>query len=61
MMSARMERGRSIALQQHQDGWCIVGGELMEVMDGKCGDIAGKKHCSNIKMVGVLLEVSCWR
>ncbi len=39
------------ALQQHQDG-----GEMMEVMDGECRDIAGKEHCCS-KMVGDLLEV----
>ncbi len=27
------------ALQQHQDGWCVTGGEMMEeVMDGECKD-----------------------
>ena len=30
-------------------------------MDDECMDEAEKEHCSNIKMVGVLLEVSCWR
>ena len=33
---------------------------MMEVMDGKCGNIAGKEHCCS-NSVGELLEVSCWR
>jgi hypothetical protein len=39
--------------------WCDAGGELMEVMDGKCNAGAGEKeyYCSR-KMVGVLLKVS---
>ena len=32
--------------------------ELMEVMDGECGNGAGKKHRSCSKMVGELMD---WR
>jgi hypothetical protein len=30
---------------------------MVEVMEGECKDGTEKEHCSNIKMVGVLLEV----
>jgi hypothetical protein len=33
-------------------------GELMEMMNGVCKDGEKKEHCSKIKMVGELLEVT---
>ncbi len=30
------ECGDGALLQQQEDGWCVAGGELMDVMDGKC-------------------------
>ena len=33
----------------------------MEVMDGECKKRAEKELCNSSKMVGYLLEVSCWR
>ena len=44
-----------------QDERCAARGELMEVMDDECKDGARKEHRSYIKIVGELLEVSCWR
>ncbi len=51
-MSSRIEHGSSSKMV----------GALMKVVDDECKDGAViKKHCSNIKMVGVLLEVGICR
>ena len=45
-------------MQQQHNGCLVAEGGLMKVVDGKCNAGAGKKHSSNRKMAGVLLEVS---
>ena len=44
---------RDEALLQQQDGWCVAGGELLEVMDGECG----MGLCSSIRWLMSLLEM----
>ena len=53
MESAGMEQKKT--KQQGTDGGGVDG---LEVMDGECGNGAGKKHRSCSKMVGELMD---WR